>query len=256
MPHQSVTASITFEVRQLIEFYDHEDKEGNARHASAITGVLGESLGIGLLQHYLREQGFTTSVADTTPKTTVPQTNCRNRRRWLDFWLFAVKGSERHLYQVEVKNWSVHSLGGSELSVDADPDAVADYARHRWRELVAADGSIRPANLAKVLLTGYELPPDWPGQPTPAATPLACLWTVLHPEGDPLPSFTCDMRRPDAVAADEAVSCRFFSMSAYLRQLLRANHEKIDLELPLLKARLALIGQLLSTAMPPPPAHA
>lgn len=237
---------ITLNIDQLIRFYDHADKEGNSRHSSAITGVLGESLGLGLLRHCFEAQHFRVSFGSDTP---------RNNRCWLDAWLLVENGAERHLYRVEVKNWSVHSLGGKELLIDADAKATSDYALARWGILVdATTKSLRHDNLAKVLLPGYEanLPVNWPPRPVPASRPLACLWTVVHPDGDTEPFFTRAVRHPETPPMQPLIDCVFFSMSAYLRTLRNqpVPLTTITLDLPLLDARLAAINRLLETGLP------
>lgn len=224
-------------IDQLIRFYDHEDKQGNARHASAVTGVLGESLGLGLLRHHFEGLGASVSLGPGTP---------RRKGNWLDAWLHVEKGEERSLYRVEIKNWSAHSLGGKPLSIDADPQTTATYSLGRWSKLFDADTqTIKPANLAKVLLD-YDVPTDWPGRPVPPSRPLACLWTAFHPEGSTEPFFVRGVRHTQFAPDQPLIECSFFSMSAYLRGLrLRIPQATIKLDVPLLDERLQVIDQLL-----------
>lgn len=226
------------DIEAIIRFYDHADTKGNARHASAVTGVLGEPLGIGLFTHYLEAEGWRVHEPfDEIPKA--PKPHKARGSYWLDFWLYATREGKRRLYQVEVKNWSAHSLGGRELSIDADADAMREHARERWRSLVDEQNRFKQPYLGKVIFPGYVPPAGVPG-PVPRATPLACLWTVFHPTGRLVPRFTRTMCGENSAP----VGCEFFSMSAYLRMLRRNGKKEISVVLPRLRERVDLIRRM------------
>jgi len=89
--------------KELLRFYDRhskwDDKIGSP--VSAITGLIGEDLVLGLLQHYWESKGKHVEI----------DYNCKSKSNVgprLDAW---VSVGRKH-YQVEVKNWSAHSVGG------------------------------------------------------------------------------------------------------------------------------------------------
>jgi len=134
------------------------------------------------------------------------------------------------LYQVEVKNWSAHSIGGKPLSLDASPSELTAYRQHRWQYTWDTRGNAfwdRP--LAKVLEPMFA-PESWPVEP------VACLWTALHPTGDD--EFWFSVPLPDGPSFSRVW---FFSMSAYLRSL---NEEHILLSMPKTAQRKRWLGRL------------
>ena len=78
------------------------------------------------------------------------------------------------LYQVEVKNWSAHAIGGKRLSRDASPDQLAAHANHDWPNLWNGQGFTSPS-MQKVLT------PMKPPRPGCRVEPLIAFWGVVHP---------------------------------------------------------------------------
>lgn len=106
----------------LLKFFD-EVPTASQKHATSIVSVAGEELGLALLVHYLATQGTQARViGDRCTQGT--KSGAR-----LDAWVEA--GSV--LYQVEVKNWSAHAIGGRVLQIDASPGEAARYRVEMWR---------------------------------------------------------------------------------------------------------------------------
>jgi|GEM_PF-3478860 len=68
--------------------------------------------------------------------------------------------------------------------------------------------------------------------------PIACVWDLLHPNGTLEPWFAM-------AAAGPFAQLHWFSMSAYLRTLLRDGQSEIELAMPLLEARLDVVGTMI-----------
>jgi len=112
------------------------------------------------------------------------------------------------LYQVEIKNWSAHAIGGRPLALDATPEQVAAFKVERFHRYYDAErGTITNPALVKVL------EPMKTSDVTPVA-PLACMWYAMHPTGGADPFFSVPLKNHEPF--EEAW---FFSMSAYLRSL-------------------------------------
>jgi hypothetical protein len=115
---------LRLDVRAVLQFFDEAPNE-SLGHATAIVAVAGEELGLALLVHYLRSIGRPTALV--SDKCT-PGTRSGSR---LDGW---VRAGDT-LYQVEVKNWSAHAIGGRRLPIDADgvvDGGGGDLVRSDW----------------------------------------------------------------------------------------------------------------------------
>src|SRR5437867_11663435 len=108
----------------LLDFYDDPQSElfaadGRGSHVSAITGLIGEDLILGLLLHYWKSQGDSARVISYQ----CTQGTIKGVR--LDAWVIKNDGE---LFQVEVKNWSAHSRDGYRLPADSSQEDVAAFA--------------------------------------------------------------------------------------------------------------------------------
>ena len=207
------THEVLVNVRELLSFFDEEAK-GSSRHASAIVGVAGEDLGAALLAKYLRSENiFAEILADSCTQGT------KTGRR-LDRWVFtrAPSGSET-LYQVEIKNWSAHAIGGRKLAISVSPSDLQAYKIERWSKEWSGT-TFRKEQVLKVLTPMK--PPRRIASPT--VEPLVCFWTALHPEGAESPFFSVPLTEDPHF---QRVSV--FSMSSYLRSLPDAS---ITLDMP------------------------
>jgi len=107
--------------QKLLEFFD-EVPITSRKHATSIVSVAGEELGLALLIDYLGTQG---TQARIVGDRCTPGTKSGSR---LDAWVEA----GNVLYQVEVKNWSAHAVGGKVLRIDASPEETARYRMEMW----------------------------------------------------------------------------------------------------------------------------
>ena len=212
--------------RALLEFFDHSSPTSGF-HSSAINGVIGEDLGLGLLTHYFEGQGIQ-AVLEGYSATTGTK-----KGRRLDGWILVDARGERSRYQVEIKNWNAHSLGGRSLSCEATVELAGQYMRDRWVEEWDATAR-RFTNLAvdKVLTRMISPAPVLP------VKPLVAFWFAIHPTGQNEPFFEVPCK------GDFSSVC-VYSMSTYLRSL---TDEWIAIAAPRAEARLDILSRLTSTA--------
>jgi hypothetical protein len=142
----SVDDVMQLNVRETLAFFDGVPPESK-KHATAIVAVCGEELGIGLLKHYLEGQSAQVDVRG-------PCTKGVRRGPRLDRWVRVQCPSLELpdvLFQVEVKNWSAHAIGGEPLPLDASPEAIAAYKVRNWSKEWDECTGIRKPGLAKLL---------------------------------------------------------------------------------------------------------
>ncbi len=219
-------------IRALLEFFDEETPRSRG-HATAIASVCGEDLGCGLLKHCFETHGASVEVR---PEPVTPDGKKGPRLdRWVRVEGAAELGAPDVLFQVEVKMWSAHAIGGKPLSLSATSEEIARYKRERWRqEWDDAKGIKKPA-LAKVLQP-MRPPPDLAD--IPVRLPLACMWTALHPDGGPACLFSVPLPEEQA---NHFSHVWFFSMSSYLRSL---TEERIALAMPDTSTRMRWLREL------------
>ncbi len=213
-------SELVIDVGTVLQFFDECPVESHG-HATAIVAILGEDLGIGLLCHYFQGQGL---AAHALPGNVTMR---KRRGPRLDRWV-EVKGSSGNtvVYQVEVKNWSAHSLGGHTLPLNASCLDLAEFKKLRWGETWKGfEANWRP--MAKVL-------EPFPAPYTNAhVEPLICFWTAMHPEGQPEPLFF------QPLCNKWCTKLWVFSMSSYLRNLHSAGQRRLRLPMPWTAARCA-----------------
>jgi hypothetical protein len=206
---------------ELLAFYDDPHDAERGVHATAINAVAGEELGLALVIHYFRSLGIDASIIPG-PCTTGGRQGYR-----LDGW---IRTSET-VYQVEVKNWSSHSIGGKKLPVDAGSE---ESSRHRikvWNEYWSGD-SFREESAAKVL------EPMLPPFACERIAALIAFWDPMHPEGLSEPLFQVPL------AGCAFTDVTVFSMSSYLRGL---QCTSLALPLPKTIARLDILARIFET---------
>jgi hypothetical protein len=209
---------IEIDIIEILKFYDEKIKT-SIHHASAINAVAGEDIGAGLFAHYLKSKNITAEILPA------PCTQMKKSGERLDRWILAVENGERVYYQTEIKNWSAHAIGGKILKINATQEEVSDYKIRRWNN--SWDGAaLTPPTARKVLI------PMKPIEDNSKVEPLICFWTSMHPTGNSEPFFSVPIQ-------DKHFSrLWFFSMSAYLRNVLSSGEKKIILEMPDTESRI------------------
>jgi hypothetical protein len=190
---------------------------------------VGEELGIGLLIRCLGEVGFTNAQALGVPCT--PGTKKGKR---LDTWVGTEKSGQRILFQVEVKSWCAHSLGGCAIPVSASAAELETLVQRNWARYWDSNAH-QPRNkgLQKVLA-----PMQVPAPGADLVEPIACVWDALHPSGELTPWFSVE------VSSSSFSRLWWFSMSSYLRTELTSGLESLTLDMPRLDERLERMGAM------------
>lgn len=214
----------------LIDFYDHpnswvQEVDGRGSHVSALTGVMGEDVVLGALLHHWASKGH-------SPRIVSYQCNTGEKKgKRLDAWILRDK---KTIFQVEVKNWSGHSLGRYNLPRNATKSVLSSFAEKRWQRYFGNSEKL-PDEIKKVLD-----PMEVPSGYTPLEQKkLLCFWFyVVDSSARPYCTHTMDADELDV-----------FSASAYLRSL---DEESIDLVAPRVEARMRLLDSLVVHQAPNP----
>ena len=216
---------IQLPIRSLLGFYDEAPKSIRG-HVSAVTGVIGENLGIGLLLDFFRRNNLSAEVLEdrVTQKT-------KSGKR-LDKWVKVKSGKKIVHYQVEIKNWSAYAIGGRRLAVNATTAQVRAHKIERWTK--EWDGNTFIKEQVRKVLTPMASPID-----AVFVEPLVCYWDNMHPKG-----------KDDAWFSIPVPSGKFprvwvFSMSAHLRNLMNSGDEMIEIHAPDMHTRLTILNKLL-----------
>jgi hypothetical protein len=193
-------------LRRLLDFYDHK-VETSRGHASAISAVLGEDLAVALMCHF-----FETSKLKVNA---LPETCATGKKKGhrLDKWIAVDSALESVIYQVEIKNWSAHSIGGTTIKEGMSSEEMIAYRKDRWKrqfktiELVHAPSQ----EGTKKVLKKMSVPKPYGNHQHRA---LLCFWEALHPDGKGEPFFNVN------VASENFDDLYLFSMSNYIWRLL------------------------------------
>src|SRR3989344_321722 len=135
-------------LRNTIQFLDFPDP-GDNKHASAVTGVIGEDLNAAAFAHYLENEGSLVSILPTGP------TQGTRIGQRLDRWIYTKNREGREiLYQAEIKNWAASAIGGYRLAVDRDIAETTRVANSYWKNELRGQfgGAKQPNGITKVLV--------------------------------------------------------------------------------------------------------
>ncbi len=214
-------------IKEILRFYDEVNPE-NAKHVSAITGLIGEDFAIAVLCHYLHSTGLLVTVRNESC------TEGMKKGKWLDKWLFVKSSDKNWLFQVEVKNWSAHSIGGKHLPLDATDEQIQNAKITRWAEQWDEEnGKFRDAKVNKVLSV-MRSPIE-----NCIVKPLIVYWFVIHPTGKSEPFF-------EVKTKSHFERAFVFSVSDYLRSL---PNETINVDVPRIEERISIIKRLFNNEL-------
>jgi hypothetical protein len=222
---------ITLNIRQILRFFDENIEV--TKHSNAIKIIIGEELMLALLLEYFkRTEIYSYAIVEQ------PCTTGKKKGPWLDAWLKVQDSmsSNPFFYQVEVKSWSAHGIGGKSKFIDPDwsESEFSEYKRKIWGHYWN-NGKFSADAVNKVLT------PMKPPELSATVKPLACLWEMMHPEGNETPFFTVKTA-PNSYFSEVSV----FSISSFLRGL-HPKEPVLTLELPILSERLDQVNKLFTT---------
>jgi hypothetical protein len=233
-----MSENIRVNLEELVRFYDMDTEAGV--HSSAIKGVMAEELGLALLLHYFKGQGRTVE----TLLTARPSEGKKKGSR-LDAWLIEMDAARniRVRYQVEVKSWSIHGVGGIKkpIAVTASARELEERRKAQWDVYWDKDLNVfKPKALTKVLKQMK------PNDANTRVEAIACLWDLIHPDGKDESFFeVAQWNRGNGSKTERPVDKLWvFSMSMYVRQLLSKGARELDLDLPDTAKRLRYLAKL------------
>lgn len=217
---------VSVNIEQSLIFFDEKPRE-SFTHATSVCLVAGEELGIGLLIDYMMREGKQATLLSRKCTTG------RNKGSRLDAWIQLKEQGRDILYQVEVKNWSAHAIGGKSLPLDAKTEVISAHKIERWgREW--RSGSFLKEGVRKVLT-----PMKPPTLSYDSIEPCVCYWDALHPNGKDEPFFDVKPHNHTFPLV------HIFSMSAYLRILRKEGKLTITLDMPDTIQRLDWLNKIL-----------
>lgn len=216
-------------LHQLLNFYDYRIPSSNT-HASAVNAVLGEDLAVALLVHYFKGLGLQVFALNEVC------TQGTQRGYRLDKWIAVKSATESVIYQVEIKNWSAHSIGGKSVKLNADENYMHEFRTKRWLYQFNVDKQVPSQKETLKVLTKMRVPTEFSIYKHEA---LLCFWEPLHPKGELEAFFEVD------VVSDAFKRLKVFSMSNYVSKLLKTT-ETLEVEMPDADARIEWLQKLYS----------
>jgi hypothetical protein len=141
------------------------------------------------------------------------------------------------LYQVEIKNWSAHSIGGTRAAKEWGPDKWTEYRKTVWGRRFKPDGVLRDPEARKVLTPMK--PPA--GFEKAVIEPVICFWEGMHPEGEGNVFFDVPLK------GEKFDKLFVFSMSNFVHQLIAEGTDFLDVTMPDAVARKEWIEKLFCT---------
>lgn len=215
----NLSVVISYDISALLKRFDVK-VEGDGSVTGKLSSLLGESLVLTALAHYLRAvEGHEVEVLDDRPKSDNAALG-DTHLKVLDAWLVLGDGQ---LVAVECKHWTSSSTKGSR-SVPEDSEARAAYAMKIWRRWVApAFGPQARRNPDNKVALPLKLPEGMPSRDMADIRRILAVWTPTSEDGR---SCMSRLFAAKAVRGGELTDTKVevFSASMYLREL-RANGE-------------------------------
>jgi len=229
--------------KELLKFYDEKGVRTKhigkydaspGSHVSAITGLIGEDLVLGLFQHYWEKKcdGNTSEILSYHCREEKP------RKHKLDAWLLCTTAKGRRtLYQTEIKNWSSHSRG---MGTYQKPENNAK-ASERWQRLIESG---KNEALSKVTFTprisDIKDKKDTSGKKVNSLKPkpLLCMWS---PFATKTANNECFFKENDRNR--DLCGVDVFSASLYLRS--PNTNDQIHINAPRVTHRLRLLNNIM-----------
>lgn len=208
-------------IENLIRIYDTAEHHDIHEHVSAITGMIGESISMGILKHYFlnANEQVSVEILKNKPREQMAVGVHKNKGKRLDGWM-SVKTDETIFYQIEIKNWSAHSIAGyrsKKLSLNCDKEALKEFADYKFKDQWNVNKGTFSDGLHYVskVLKKMETPNSASySNANTIIEPLICYWYPISPKERFASFFRLDCQN------EEFKHVNFFSLSLYLRELL------------------------------------
>lgn|SRR3989338_7290756 len=223
-------------VKELLDFFD-DKKDSCKGDANALMSILGEDLNASVYKHF---RGNTVEILNESVTLNTKKGN-GTRGKELDRWIVDKKNGR--LYQCEIKNWAATAIGGRQLKSGAGKKEIRKIATYQWNREMRNNFSKdhdHPNNVTKVLLT-MRKPKDFRKL---KVEPLLIYWAPVTPTKNGLkPLSVLPISSRDLGMEIKFSRLYIFSVSLYLRSLLRKGRRIIDLEMPNFEHRLKILAK-------------
>ncbi|MBZ0203056.1 MAG: hypothetical protein K8I03_08585 [Ignavibacteria bacterium] len=224
-------------LKNLIALYDVRSPE-NRRITSAITAMIGEDLAAALIVDCLTGMGYKdVKLVDGKVKGEGKKGN------WLDRWISAKKGKKKILYQVEIKMWNSNSVKGNdgiEINNNHVHRSVQPYLNFckQWDH---KKKTLRNKRCRKVLKR-MSPPTDYENY---ELKPLICYWAQIVPQKNfKYESSNGFFVKRIRKSKRGFKNLSFFSLSLYLRNLMKNGTESLELKLTNFEKRYDMLNKI------------
>lgn len=224
------------DIKQVLHLFDEKAEDNELKgHATSVVGFLGEDLNAAVFAHYGRLIGAKVKLLPDNVTTG------RQKGPRLDRWILWQK-SKSVLYQTEIKSWSSWAIGSRPLLLTAKDYEIAKAAKKDWERELKEDYDKKNAygKVSKVLKKMI-VPKEFRST---MIEPLVIHWRVINPNGIE-PFFKVPVKQLNIKFKTDFSKINYFSVSLYLRKLLKNRKKYIDLEMPHVEERLKIVNNLL-----------
>src|SRR3989344_7950455 len=223
-------------IKELLDFFD-DKKDSQKGDANALMSILGEDLNASVYRHF-REDGV--EILNDSVTLDIKKGD-GTRGKELDRWMVDMKNGK--LYQCEIKNSAATAIGGRSLKSDANDKEVQEVVTYHWNRELKNNFSRNhdhPNYVTKVLLT-MRKPEKFRNL---KVEPLLIYWMPITSSKNGLKPLSVLPTNPLHLGIKIKFSRLYiFSVSLYLRSLLRKGRKIIDLEMPNFEHRLKILAK-------------
>lgn len=224
------------DIEQALHLFDEKAENNRLKgHATSMVGFLGEDLNAAVFAHYGKSIGVKVKLLPDKVTTG------RQKGPRLDRWILWQK-SKSVLYQAEIKSWSSWAIGSRPLLLTAKDYEIANAAKKDWeRELKEDYYKKNISGKVSKALKEMVVPKEFIKT---RVEPLVIHWRVINPKGIE-PFFRVHVKQLNIKFKTNFSKINYFSVSLYLRKLLKKRKKYINLEMPNVEKRLKIVKNLL-----------
>lgn len=232
------------DIKQVLHLFDEKSEDNKLKgHATSVVGFLGEDLNAAVFAHYGKLKGAKVSLLPDKVTTG------RQKGPRLDRWILW-QGDKSVLYQTEIKSWSSWAIGSKPLLLTAEDYEIEKAAKEDWERELKQDyyKRIDYGKVSKVLKE--MIVPE--GFRNIKVEPLVIHWRVINPNDiEPFSRTSIKQLKLNGKFKTDFFWINYFSVSLYLRKLLKNDEKYIGLELPSVEERLKIVKSLFRKNDPP-----
>lgn len=229
-------SKIVLNIDEIIMFYDLKGE--NHKHASSITGIIGEDMISGIFKDFLQRHNYNSEVR------ILPENPKEKNGKWLDRWIIYKTENKITCYQTEIKNWSAHSLGGKHFDYNKNNALSFDFSESNeiFKKIWDSNNyEFRDPSVNKVFKK-MKVNETIEGFTFKTIEPLVCFWMPItrNSIAEPIIEINIDNE------SKEFKKVTIFSASIYLRKLKSSGIDKIEIEPGSIIRRMKKLNELFS----------